>query len=51
MSKFTVDFDKEDTIQIAIKQFVLDWCKKHNPEVFKRAEIYIRKIAEDSERN
>ena len=49
MNKFTVDFDKEDVIQIAIKQWVLDWCKKHNPEVFERAEIYIRKIAENAE--
>lgn len=49
MNNHKIDFDKEDVIQIAIKQWVLDWCKKHNPEVFERAEIYIRKIAEDSQ--
>jgi len=48
MSKFTVDFDKEDLIQIAINQWVLDWCKKHNPELLQRAESYIRKLAEPS---
>lgn len=49
MNNHKIDFDKEDVIQIAIKQWVLDWCNKHNPEVFERAEIYIRKISEDSQ--
>ena len=30
-----------DLIEIAIKEWVLEWCKKHNPEVFDRARGFI----------
>lgn len=41
MKQYTVDYDKEDLIEIAIKEWVLAWCKKHNPEVFDRAKGFI----------
>ena len=36
--KYTVNIDPEDLINIYIKQWVLEWCKKYHPEAFEEAE-------------
>ena len=40
--KYTVNIDPEDLINIYIKQWVLEWCKKYHPEAFEEAEKFIR---------
>ena len=40
--QYTVNFDQSDLINIYIRQWVLQWCKKYHPEAFVEAEKYIR---------
>ena len=40
--KYTVNIDPEDLINIYVKQWVLEWCKKYHPEAFEEAEKFIR---------
>ena len=42
MNKYTIDYNQEDLIEIAVKEWVLGWCKQHHPEVFERAREFIR---------
>ena len=42
--KYSVNIGKEDLIQIYVKQWVLAWCKKNHPEIFKKAEKKIKNI-------
>ena len=46
MSKYTVDYNQEDLIEIAVREWVLEWCEKHHPEVFERAREFIRLASE-----
>ena len=39
--KYTVDYNQEDLIEIAVKEWVLGWVKKYNPEVFDRARAWV----------
>jgi hypothetical protein len=39
--KYTIDYAKEDLIEIAVKEWVLAWVKKYNPEVFDRAREWV----------
>lgn len=41
MNKHTIDFPEEDLIDIAVKEWVLQWVRNYNPEVFDRARQYI----------
>ena len=41
MSKYTLDVSREEIIEIYVKEWVLNWCKKHHPEVFDKAKAYI----------
>jgi hypothetical protein len=41
MNKHKVDYPEEVVIEIAVKEWVLEWVKKYNPEVFDRARQYI----------
>ena len=46
---YSVNIDKEDLIQIYVRQWVFEWCKKYHPEAFKEAEKFIKKeIDEDN---
>jgi hypothetical protein len=38
---YKVDYNQEDLIEIAIKEWVLEWVKKYNPEVFDRARAWV----------
>ncbi len=40
--KYEVNFDKEDLINVYVKQWVLMWCKKYHPEAFKKAEEFVK---------
>ena len=46
MTKYTINYDKEVLIEIAVKEWVLEWCEKHHPEVFVRAREFIRLASE-----
>ena len=39
--KYTVNIDPEDLINIYIKQWVLEWCKKYHPEAFEEAVLAV----------
>ena len=51
MSKYTVDYSKEEIIEALVKEWVLKWCKEHNPEVFDRARGYISRVLEKEDEN
>lgn len=47
---YSVNINKEDLIQVYVRQWVFEWCKKYHPEAFAEAEQFIRKeIDEDNE--
>ena len=46
---YTVNIDPEDLINIYVKQWVLEWCKKYHPEAFKEAEKFVREIMNQNE--
>ena len=47
---YSVNIDKEDLIQIHVREWVFEWCKKYHPEAFEEAEQFIRKeMDEDNE--
>jgi len=49
---YTVDISKQSLIDIYAKQWVLNWCMKNHPEVFKEADKAIKKlIQEDKDEN
>lgn len=41
MNKYILDVSKEEIIEIYVKEWVLNWCKKYHPEVFDKAKAYI----------
>jgi hypothetical protein len=41
VNKHSINYSEEDLIEIAVREWVLEWCKKNNPEVFERARQYI----------
>ena len=41
MNKYTLDVSKEEIIEIYVKEWVLNWCKKYHTEVFDKAKAYI----------
>ena len=46
--KYTVNIDKEDLINMYVKQWVLKWCKEYHPEAFTEGEKFIRKLANEN---
>ena len=44
--KYTVNIDPEDLINIYVKQWVLEWCKKYHPDAFIEAEKFVRDFVE-----
>ncbi len=46
---YTVNIDPEDLINIYVKQWVLEWCKKYHPEAFKEAEKFVREFLTQKE--
>ena len=41
MSKYTLDVSREEIIEIYVKEWVLNWCKKNHPQVFDKSKAYI----------
>ena len=41
MNKHKIDYPEEVVIEIAVKEWVLEWVRKYNPEVFDRARKYV----------
>ena len=39
---YSVDIKEEDLVNIYVKQWVLEWCKKYHPEAFEEAEKFVR---------
>ena len=46
---YTVNMSKQSVIDIYAKQWVLNWCMKNHPEVFKKAEEAIKKFIEEED--
>ena len=46
MNNYTIDHNQEELIEVAVKEWVLEWCEKHHPEVFVRAREFIRLASE-----
>ena len=42
--KYKVNFEKEDLINIYVKQWVLMWCEKYHPEAFQKAEEFVKNV-------
>jgi len=40
--KYSINFDKEDLVNIYVKEWVLKWCKKYHPEAFDEAEKFVK---------
>jgi len=44
--KYSINIEKEDLVNIYVKQWVLEWCKKYHPEAFTEAEKFVRDFIE-----
>ena len=40
-NKYKLDISRQDLIDSYVNQWVLEWCKKYHPEVFKKAEQFM----------
>tara|TARA_B100001093_G_C26846579_1_gene1023076 strand:+ start:3270 stop:3446 length:177 start_codon:yes stop_codon:yes gene_type:complete len=40
--QYSVNINKEDLINIYVKEWVLKWCKKYHPEAFDEAEKFVK---------
>jgi len=40
---YELDISEEDVINVYVKQWVLEWCKKYHPEAFEEARKFIEK--------
>ena len=47
--KYRLDINKEDLINIYVKQWVLEWCKKYHPEAFIEAKKFVSDFMEKEE--
>lgn len=44
MSKYTLDVSKEEIIEIYVKEWVLEWCRKYHPKVFEEAHKHLNDL-------
>jgi len=42
--EYSIDIEEEDYINIYVKQWVLEWCKKYHPEAFKEASQFVKEL-------
>ena len=42
--QYSIDVQEEDYINIYVKQWVLEWCKKYHPEAFEEAEKHVKEL-------
>lgn len=40
--KYTINYSDVDLIEVYVKQWVLEWCKKYHPEAFEKAREFVR---------
>ena len=45
--KYNVNFEKEDLINIYVKQCVLMCCDKYHPEAFQKAEEFVKNVLDN----
>ena len=41
---YSIDVQEEDYINIYVKQWVLEWCRKYHPEAFEEAEKHVKEL-------
>jgi hypothetical protein len=49
-SRYSVNMDNEDLINIYAKEWVLSWCEKHHPQKFKEARALISNLLEEPQK-
>lgn len=47
---YELDISEEDVINVYVKQWVLEWCKKYHPEAFEEARKFIEKELQKNEK-
>ena len=47
---YKVNFTKSDLINIYVKEWVVEWCKKYHPEAFVEAEKFVKKSLDCSKK-
>ena len=45
---FRVNLSRSDLVNIYVKEWVLEWCKKYHPEAFFEAEEFIKELLDCS---
>jgi|TARA_B110000495_G_C23037996_1_gene620790 hypothetical protein len=48
--QYSIDIEEEDYINIYVKQWVLEWCKKYHPEAFKEADQFVKELIKNEKR-
>jgi hypothetical protein len=49
INKYTLNITQEDLVNVYIKQWVLEWCKKYHPEAFIKAKKFATHFVEKEE--
>ena len=47
--RYSVNIEQEDLINIYVKKWVLEWCKKYHPEAFEKADEFVRDLIKSDE--
>lgn len=47
--KYKINVDTQDLINIYVKEWVLEWCKKYHPEAFDSARKFVNEAFEEQE--
>ena len=47
---YKINFTKSDLINIYVKEWVFEWCKKYHPEAFVEAEKFVKKSLDCSKK-
>ena len=47
---YKINFSKSDLINIYVKEWVFEWCKKYHPEAFVEAEKFVKKSLDCSKK-
>jgi hypothetical protein len=48
---YKINFSKSDLINIYVKEWVVEWCKKYHPEAFVEAEKFVKDSLDCSKKN
>ena len=47
---YKINFSKSELINIYVKEWVVEWCKKYHPEAFVEAEKFVKKSLDCSKK-